>query len=82
MIQQIFDARKASFRLVAYGCNRALGHADFESLDALLNALHRAVPDFDDFSISIKVAGGNQTSVVLAGEMELDDQSIICQFSA
>jgi hypothetical protein len=76
VIQQIFKAGKASFRLAAYGGNRAPGHSDFDTLDALLKALHRAVPGFDDSGVSIKVAGGNQTSIIFAGEMELDDNQL------
>jgi hypothetical protein len=76
VIQQIVKAGKASFRLVAYGGSRGPGYSDFDSLDALLNALHIAIPDFDASSVSIKVAGGNQTSVVFAGEMELDDHQL------
>ena len=76
VIRQIFKAGKASFLLAVYGGNRAPGHSDFDSLDALLKALHGAVPGFDDSGVSIKVAGGNQTSVVFAGEMELDNHQL------
>jgi hypothetical protein len=76
VIQQIVKDRTASFRVVAYGGNRAPGHSDFDSLDGLLKALHSAVPGFDDSSVSINVAGGNQTSIVFVGEMDLDDNQL------
>ena len=72
VIQQTVRAGTSSFRIVAYGSNRGPRHSDFESSDALLKALHSAVPGFDDSSVSINVAGGNQTSIVFAGEMDLD----------
>jgi hypothetical protein len=71
VIQQIVKAGTASFRIVAYGSHRGPRHSDFGSPDALLKALHSAVPGFDDSGVSINAAGANQTSIVFAGEMEL-----------
>ena len=76
VIQQIVKAGMTSFRIVAYGGSHGPRHSDFESLDALLKALHSAVPGFDDSSVSINVAGGNQTSIVFSGEMDLDDNQL------
>ncbi|MGA8159729.1 MAG: hypothetical protein WCB76_02920 [Acidobacteriaceae bacterium] len=72
VIQQIVEAGTSSFRIVAYGGNRGPRHSDFDSPDALLKALHSAVPGFDDSSVSINVASGNQTSIVFASEIDLD----------
>ena len=76
VIQQIVQTGTSSFRIVAYGGNRGPRHSDFESRNALLEALHSAVPGFDDSSVSINVAGGNQTSIVFAGELDLDDNQL------
>lgn len=73
VIQQIVKDGPASFRVGAYGGNRGPRHSDFDSPEALLKALHSAVPGFDGSGVSINVAGGNQTSIVFAGEMDLDD---------
>ena len=76
VIQQIVRAETVSFRIVVYGGNRGPRHSDFDSRDALLKALDSAVPGFDDSSVSINVASGNQTSIVFAGEMDLDDNQL------
>ena len=76
VIQQIVKTGTSSFRIVAYGDSRSPRHSDFESRDALLKALHSAVPGFDDAGVSINMAGGNQTSIVFAGEMDLDDNQL------
>jgi hypothetical protein len=76
VIQQIVRAGTSSFRIVAYGGNRGPRHSDFDSRGALLKSLHSAIPGFDDSSVSINVAGGNQTSIVFAGEMDLDDDQL------
>jgi len=68
--------RNLPHKELAVAGNRRPRYADFESRDALLKALHSAVPRFDDSRVSINVAGGTQTSIVLAGEMDLDDNQL------
>lgn len=72
VIQQMARGDSAAYRLVAYGSNLTLTHADFASLQSLLHTLRNALPGFaeDDLSLSDSCKIGSH--VVFTRDLELD----------
>jgi hypothetical protein len=66
VVQRVGDVHRPTFRVIAYGEAGGGAHADFATLDALLDAVHAAGPDF---VLDLRAEG----SIVFAGEMALDD---------
>lgn len=75
MVIQQFTVDTA-FRVVVYGDLEKPRHADFNSGQALLEALHAALPDFDTQGLSLDPLHGGHGSIVFAGEIELSDRQL------
>ena len=58
VIQQIGSVGRTRYRIIAYGGKRPLGHADYPTADLLMEALRRALPNFD----LKQIAGGDTTT--------------------
>jgi hypothetical protein len=68
VIQRLRDDRRPGYRIIAYE-DDVTAQADFASLSALLFALDSALPD-----VVLDLAA--ETSIIFAGEMELDDTQL------
>ncbi len=76
IIQRIGEEAEFIWRVVAYGGRKALGPADFPSRETLLDVLPMAFPDFDQAGLSLADPGPANSSILFAGEMELDDEQL------
>jgi superfamily I DNA and RNA helicase len=78
VVQHTRAHQRSVYRLVAYGGeggDYTSRRAEFESLDRLLKALHSAVPDFDESTLSVR-KGTPETYIAFAASMELDDSQL------
>lgn len=76
VIQHIGGKADSTWRVVAYGGRRALGHADFPSRTMLLDVLSIAIPDFDKAVLSLTDPGPSESSILFTGDIELDDEQL------
>lgn len=74
VIQQ--NAVEPAYRVVVYGDVEKPRHADFNSRQALLEALQGALPDFDTSGLSLDPLHQGKGSLVFAGEIELNDRQL------
>ena len=76
VIQPIGSGRELFFRVAAYGDKGPLGHSDFNSAQALLEALNAAVPDFQGAAHLLDDYRESNSHIVFSGPMVLDDSQL------
>lgn len=63
-------------RVVVYGDDWKPSHADFANDDALLQALHDALPDFDTSLLCLDQPHESTGTILFAGGVELDRRQV------
>lgn len=76
MVIQQMGVEYPFYRLVVYGDWEKPKHADFGSQEALLQALHAALPDLDTSRLCFDPLEKGQGSIVFAREIHLHDRQL------
>ena len=74
LIQQV--GIEPAYRVTVYGDLEKPRHADFNTAQLLLEALHAVLPEFDTSTLSLTPIQTGQGSIVFAGEVMLDKQQL------
>lgn len=74
VVQCVQDAQDCKYRLIAYGNGQTYQPVNFESFPDVCQALQLAVPSFDVKAFLL--GDGNDTTIVLAGTVELDGEQL------